>query len=368
MAKVVKVSLPIDKPKDTMELCVKAIEKHTELGAASPLTGFVDMAAFSSKTTDVINKRKAADKHIADRQAKYQNAKQLCGLEAGQTKDTPETIYWHVQKTRNTLLVKYKGIEETLSQFGFDVVITQTGARKNVRVELPIDSTEDMTELAEDILEKHTELGASSPLTDAVDIADMTDKTTDCRTLLNERITHFADSQTLNNEAIVIIGYGVGQTSHTDGTLYFDICKMRDRLLDYYQGREESLTQFGFDVVISKKRNPKTKPGETEIVTLEGNLDPSFITQLNLTDINADDIDTFTFRAMGSAMRYYASATINTPPGPGQPFYEVLPGNNLVKTPEQVENELNFNEINNQMHVMNSGMAAGQYVVNIKMK
>ena len=65
MAKVVKVTLPIDKPDDTMKLCAKAIEKHTELGAGSPLTGFTDMAAFETKTTDAADKRKAADKHIA---------------------------------------------------------------------------------------------------------------------------------------------------------------------------------------------------------------------------------------------------------------------------------------------------------------
>jgi hypothetical protein len=55
-------------------------------------------------------------------------------------------------------------------------------------------------------------------------------------------------------QAINILGYGEGQTSLTEGTVYFFNCSIRDFLLNKFEGTEEQLSEWGFDVVISSAR------------------------------------------------------------------------------------------------------------------
>ena len=44
--KTVRVKMPYNRPDKTLKLCDKIIEKDTLLGAASPLTGLLDMVVF----------------------------------------------------------------------------------------------------------------------------------------------------------------------------------------------------------------------------------------------------------------------------------------------------------------------------------
>jgi hypothetical protein len=79
-------------------------------------------------------------------------------------------------------------------------------------------------------------------------------------------------------------------------------------------------------------------------------------------------IDTMTFEAQLSNMRYFAASSVNTPPGPGQPFLEVPAGNNAIRTYEQVISQLGFNELNNKLHVWNTGGFPGHWKVSVKTK
>ncbi|MEO6884470.1 MAG: hypothetical protein ABI199_10670 [Bacteroidia bacterium] len=52
-----------------------------------------------------------------------QVARAAMGTEKGQTSSTPNTISYLVSKMRDVLIATYRGREEQLSQYGFNVVV-----------------------------------------------------------------------------------------------------------------------------------------------------------------------------------------------------------------------------------------------------
>ena len=268
MAKYVRVDIPVDKPEDTLKLCDKIIVKDTLDGAASSLTGVIYMTAFGTKVTDAKAKRAEAETKEAEALDKYQKAEIKAGLAIGQNKDTPETINWYVRQVKDLLLVIHKGNEEAMNAYGFEVIITQTGARKNIRITLP-DKPEDMIELGGEIVAQHTLLGAGSPLTAAlVDMIAFGTLVTDANTLLGEWSVLRGNIQALNSEALNIIGYGAGQTSSTAGTLYNILGSIRIRLLQKFQGNEEALNNWGFTVKTTQSTTGRKK--DTQKISLQG--------------------------------------------------------------------------------------------------
>lgn len=138
--------------------------------------------------------------------------------------------------------------------------------RRNVRVDIPISSPADMITLVDDILERHLELGAGSPLNDPeLDMAGLdaqniihTDKRKEGNDLHGE-------GEPLIQAANTALGTAAGQTSDTEGTVYNLTGRVRDRLLFVHDGEEEELTPFGFNVVIDKSRGKKTVSVEIPI-------------------------------------------------------------------------------------------------------
>ena len=135
--KYVRVDVPIRSPEGTLKLAKKTVKKHTDLGVNSPLTGFVDMVLFESKRASAEALQEAGDKADGDAQEQYQELCVLCGIAKGQTSQTEGTLLWFVLQIRGVLLAKHKGLEETLQQYGYNVVISQVAARKYVRVDIP---------------------------------------------------------------------------------------------------------------------------------------------------------------------------------------------------------------------------------------
>ncbi len=270
MGKYIKVELFIRQPKETLELCDKIVAKDTLDGAGSSLTGVIDMTAYAAKVSSAKTLRSEADSKDRTALRKYEDIETACGVRKGQNKDTENTILWYVRQIKKLLTVIHKGSEEALNEYGFDVIVTQTGARRNVKIELPKEP-QPVIELGEAIVAQHTLLGAGSPLTPAlVDMAAFTTLVTGARTLLTDWTTLRGQVQSKNNEALNIIGYAEGQTSSTDGTIYFDNGKIRNRLLQKFMGTEEALSEWGFDVVISERstgRKKGIKPSITGTVT-----------------------------------------------------------------------------------------------------
>ncbi len=356
MERFIRVDLPVDSPEDTFKLCKKIAARHTALGAGSPLTGFVDMVAFATNHTNAASLYEQGDNNRETAQAKRGQALKKCGIAKGQNKSSVDTLYWYVLQVRDILLVKNRNEEDNLEEWGFTVVISQTGARRNVRVDIPDDTADELTSLAEEIIEKHTALGAGSPLTGNVDITDFETKTTDSRTLVDEAEAADADAQALHGQALNLLGYADGQTSDTEGTLYYDIINIRDRLLQVYQGEEDNMEPWGFKVIIGGSTTGGSGAGSSAV--FEGDVPGSAVQHIALGDINPSPASTVVFDITGSTLRFYASPNAGDPPG--GIFYERAPGTTTISINE-FSTLLGFNSINNKLNVQNQGVSVGHY-------
>jgi hypothetical protein len=162
------------------------------------------------------------------------------------------------------MLLKFRTTPESLSLYGFNVVVTESNGKRHVRVDIPDDSPEGLLALCDDISEKHIDDGLTSILNDSeVDMAAYTTLLGEANTLLAECVTLRGTRQTNNDNANLIIGYSEGQTAETPDTLYNFNTGFRDRLLNKYPGVEETLSEYGFDVVISASSsadNEETPP------------------------------------------------------------------------------------------------------------
>jgi hypothetical protein len=357
MAKFVRVNMPVDKPQDTFKLAKEAIEWNTELGAGTVLTGYVDMAVFESKVTAAETKQKDGDKKANTAQKKFLRAAKACGLAKGQNSDTEGTIHWYVLQIRDILLGKNHGTEEDLSEFGFNVVISSTGARRNIRVDIPV-TPADMITLAKAIIEEHEELDVDSPLNDEPDMAVFTTLVTDADALMTEWAAAKANAQVLHGQALHALGYAEGQTSDTEGTIYYDLCAIRDRLLQKHKGTEEDLSDYGFEVVISEASTGKKKATgkiTIELIVLMG--------QTAVFDLEGKDISpyqTATFLAVNQPGLAYASASEDGFPGP-VPGYPLITGVPVVKETAEVITDLGLGDAKPFLKVQNNGVGPGTY-------
>lgn len=125
--KTIKVEIPVKKPEAYSKLLNKILEKHTALGASSPLTGDpdIDMTVFGNKLTAANDKRKESEDLREQSQKLMEQANNIYGSGKGQTVSTEGTLYYMADVIRTALLKKYKNNEEALSEFGFDVVVGQ---------------------------------------------------------------------------------------------------------------------------------------------------------------------------------------------------------------------------------------------------
>jgi hypothetical protein len=105
------------------------LAKHLELGAASPLSG-LDMATFATKLSDGKDKRAEAKKLHDQAESLNQQAGLSLGLDKTQNAKTPGTIYSTLTSVRDILLGLNRGQEKKLSEWGFDVVISDVTKSK----------------------------------------------------------------------------------------------------------------------------------------------------------------------------------------------------------------------------------------------
>jgi len=130
--KVVKVEIPDSQPDRLITLCEDVYRKHTALGDASPLIE-MDMAGFNTQLTLAKSKRDTSHEQRRQSESTMQESDVALGIDKGQTSETPGTMYNRITLARDRLLVSYAGNEEALSQWGFNVVISEfvPGKRKS---------------------------------------------------------------------------------------------------------------------------------------------------------------------------------------------------------------------------------------------
>jgi len=119
----VKVEIPEKQPDKLTGLAEKVNKKHKELGTASPLK-LLDMEKFDANLTDGIGKREQAKKLHDEAESLNQQAGLSLGIDKSQNVKTPGTVYSTLASVRDVLLGIYKGQEKKLSEWGFDVVIS----------------------------------------------------------------------------------------------------------------------------------------------------------------------------------------------------------------------------------------------------
>lgn len=263
----VRVDIPIGSP-DNMETLTNAtLARHTVLGGASPLTGEVDMAGLASKHSITVTKRAQSNAEQGAAEADMLEANTAMGTAPGQSIDTVGTVYNLTGLVRDRLLFVHVDLEEELSKYGFNVVISDAGGIKNVSVEIPIDSVPKMEKLVAAIIARHTALGVASPLAGQVDMAMLAAKILTAKNKRTSSQLKHGTAQATMEAADKALGIEQGQTSKTTGTVYNLITRVRDRLLFVHAGEEEQLSTYGFNVVISEGGTGTVPPTGTFTAT-----------------------------------------------------------------------------------------------------
>ena len=124
--RTVTVDIPTDSPETFIQLCKDIIEQNTALGAASPLVGKIDMAAYAGNVTAAETDFNTAATQRGIKEAKHGEALKVAGYGEGQSSETPGTLYYIITGMRDLLLVAYHHNPEELSLWGFDVVTSAT--------------------------------------------------------------------------------------------------------------------------------------------------------------------------------------------------------------------------------------------------
>ena len=120
--RTIRVEIPTGKPDDLIALAKNVRTKHVADGADSPLD--TDMLnTLNTKTTSAETKNASAKQHDEQAQALRQDRDTSLGLADGQTADSPDTVLNLLTYTRDALLLKFRGNEEKLSEYGFNVVV-----------------------------------------------------------------------------------------------------------------------------------------------------------------------------------------------------------------------------------------------------
>ena len=119
----VKVEIPVSKPADLVTLAENVLKMHQSLGTASPLSG-VDMVTFEKSLTGGKDKRAEAKRLHNAAEKLNQEAGVCLGIDKSQNTKTIGTVYSTLTSVRDVLLAINRGQEKKLTEWGFDVLIS----------------------------------------------------------------------------------------------------------------------------------------------------------------------------------------------------------------------------------------------------
>jgi|SRR3989304_6136813 len=121
----IKVKYPRKSPDKLLVLFKQIIEKHKELGVDSSFNdfGWLDMNDFEAKMNEAFERREKAIDLRAKSEGETMRSNTIIGIAKGQDGRTNGTLMFQMQQIIGVLLGKYKGEEEALSVFGFNVVL-----------------------------------------------------------------------------------------------------------------------------------------------------------------------------------------------------------------------------------------------------
>ena len=103
-------------PDDLIALAKSIVAKNTADGASSPLAS-LNTADLTTKTTTADTQNQASAKLYRDAETATQNRDNALGAD----RSTPGTVNYYVAAARDMLLGLYKGNEQKLGDWGFEV-------------------------------------------------------------------------------------------------------------------------------------------------------------------------------------------------------------------------------------------------------
>ncbi len=127
--KTVRVDLPRSSPEGLIKLAEDIVKQHKKLGNKSPLDDdFVKQ--LESTNSEANTKKDEANGLHAQGEEVNQDADKLLGTAEGMTGENEGTVYALLLDAKDDLLHAFRGREQALESFGFNVVIgtsTPTG-------------------------------------------------------------------------------------------------------------------------------------------------------------------------------------------------------------------------------------------------
>jgi hypothetical protein len=125
----IKITFGLGDRKRMITIASKIAKKHTDSGEESPLKT-INMAAFSS----IFKLSSDKNAQMEDLQLRYEQTKAetdlALGIAKGQTMATPDTLLFFLGLIRDQLMVTYKGREELIEDWGFEVTVTESKGMK----------------------------------------------------------------------------------------------------------------------------------------------------------------------------------------------------------------------------------------------
>lgn len=270
----IRADIPTSSPEGMLDLSEDITTQHEAIiagGEDSPVD-HLDMATFKTDTATARTLQDESDTLHTEAEGHTLDAYTIIGMAEGQDITTEGTLYFDVDIIKGVLLDHHINHEEQVQQYGFNVVITETNGRRNVRVRIPIDSPDGMLKLCEAITKKHEALAGGSPIV-IVDMAAFKTKHEEARTEHDTAKEKHGIAEGKTQDMIRIIGTGKGQKISTEGTLYYIIGRVRNRLLDLHKNHEEQLEQWGFNIVITET-TPNRPDKRVTIIIAKGGFMP----------------------------------------------------------------------------------------------
>lgn len=124
--KNVRVVIPRN-PDELIQLSESIVAKHNEDPVASPLAG-LDMAAFEALVTSASAKSAEVKQIRMDAETATEDRDTLLGHRKDQNSNTVGTVLNYVVRCREILLGTFKGEEQHLGDFGFEVNQSSTSS------------------------------------------------------------------------------------------------------------------------------------------------------------------------------------------------------------------------------------------------
>lgn len=125
--RTVRIKVPANKPDEFSKLLNQIVTYDKSLGANSLLQAdpSIDMPTFISNLAKADALRAQSEALKAQSEDLMLQAKTIYGTAKGQTISTPGTLYYMEDVMKRSLLKSLKGVEEGMSEYGYNVVIGQ---------------------------------------------------------------------------------------------------------------------------------------------------------------------------------------------------------------------------------------------------